>query len=151
MGMFLNENPWAFTLGLIGNISCLGVFLAPLPTFFKVVKMKSTEGFQSIPCLAALFSSLIWIYASVKPDTLLLITINSFGCVIDTIYIAIYIIYSPKQSRMQTLILVLINFGVFCTALFLSQFFASGSNRVQVLGWFCVVFCVTVFAAPLII
>lgn len=74
------------------------------PTFFRVYKKKSTEGFQSVPYVFALFSATIWIYyASLKSDEMLLITINGFGCVIETIYIAMYITFAPKQARVPPL------------------------------------------------
>lgn len=72
------------------------------PTFYRVCKKKSTEGFQSVPYVAALFSAMLWIfYAYVKTGETLLITINSFGCVIETIYLAIFLTYCPKKARVN--------------------------------------------------
>ncbi|KAG5230370.1 hypothetical protein OIU76_022406 [Salix suchowensis] len=151
MASFSTHSPWIFTFGLLGNFVSFVVFLAPIPTFLRICKKKTTEGFQSLPYVVALFSAMIWLYyASLKSDALLLITINSFGCFIETIYIALYIAYAPKQARTATLrMLMLLNFGGFCSILLLSHFFVKGSNRVQVLGWFCVILSVSVFAAPL--
>ncbi|XWS51467.1 hypothetical protein CRYUN_Cryun12cG0178800 [Craigia yunnanensis] len=142
---------WAFVFGILGNVVSFLISLAPLPTFIRVCKKKSTEGFQSIPYVVSLFSAMLWIYyAFVKPGAFLLITINSFGCVVETVYIAVYIAYAPKQARMSTLrILLLLNFGGFCSILLLSHFLAKGSNRVQLLGWICVAFATSVFLAPL--
>ena len=49
---------------------------------------------------------MLWIYyALVKKDaSLLLITINSFGCVIETIYLAIFLVYAPSKTRVLLLI-----------------------------------------------
>ncbi|XP_021286574.1 bidirectional sugar transporter SWEET12-like [Herrania umbratica] len=151
MGVFATDNPWVFISGLLGNISSFVVFLAPLPTFIRVCKKKSTEGFQSVPYVVALFSAMLWMYyAFVKSGAFLLVTINSFGCFVETAYIAIYIAYAPKQARMFTLrILLLMNFVGFCSILLVSRFLAKGSNRAQVLGWICVAFATSVFAAPL--
>ncbi|XP_068666089.1 bidirectional sugar transporter SWEET14-like [Aristolochia californica] len=151
MAIFTIHHPWAFTFGLLGNFVSFLVYLAPLPTFYKIYKKKSTEGFQSVPYVAALFSAMLWIYyAFLKTNAYLLITINSVGCVIETIYIALYLGYAPKKARMYTAkLLLLLNLCAFGLILLLTQFLAKGSNRVCVLGWVCVGFSVSVFAAPL--
>ncbi|KAK7411017.1 hypothetical protein VNO78_02349 [Psophocarpus tetragonolobus] len=142
----------SFVFGVLGNIASFVCFLAPLPTFYRVCKKKSTEGFQSIPYVAALFSAMLWIfYAYEKTGETLLITINAFGCVIETIYLAIFITYCPKKVRISTLrIIVLLNFGGFCTIVLLTHLLAKrNQGRVKLLGWICVVFATSVFAAPL--
>ncbi|WVZ20916.1 hypothetical protein V8G54_008238 [Vigna mungo] len=147
----MSHSPLSFLFGVLGNVTSFVCFLAPLPTFYRVCKKKSTEGFQSIPYVAALFSAMLWIfYAYVKTGETLLITINSFGCVIETIYLAIFITYCPKKVRMSTLrMIVLFNFGGFCTIVLLTHLLAKGAGRVKLLGWICVVFATSVFAAPL--
>ncbi|KAK4569144.1 hypothetical protein RGQ29_004513, partial [Quercus rubra] len=185
--MVSTHSPLVFAFGILGNIISFTVFLAPVPTFIRICKKKSTEGFQSVPYLVALFSAMLWLYyASLKSNEILLITANTIGCVVETIYIAIYIVFAPKQARVlnRTLslpvslsmyllllllffgtyicynlnhifpiftlrLLVLMNFGGFCSTLLLSHFLAQGETRVRVLGWVCVAFSVSVFAAPL--
>ena len=50
--------------------------------------------------MVALFSAMVWLYyASLKSNEILLITANTIGCVVETIYIAIYIAFAPKQAR----------------------------------------------------
>ncbi|KAG6475451.1 hypothetical protein ZIOFF_064671 [Zingiber officinale] len=94
------DHPLAFAFGIIGSIISFMVYLAPLPTFYRVYRMRSTEGFQSVPYVVALFSAMLWIYyAIVKTDATLLITINAFGCFIETFYTAIYLIYAPRAMR----------------------------------------------------
>ncbi|KAF4371468.1 hypothetical protein F8388_001996, partial [Cannabis sativa] len=81
--------------GVIGNIVSFMVFLAPIPTFHKIYKR-----FQSLPYLIELLSSMLWIYyALLHKGVLLLITINSFGCVIETIFIGLFIFYAPKKFK----------------------------------------------------
>ncbi|XP_038895215.1 bidirectional sugar transporter SWEET12-like [Benincasa hispida] len=150
---FNTHNPAAFTFGLLGNIISFIVFLAPVPTFMRICKKKSTEGFQSVPYVVALFSAMLWLYyASFNPNETLLITINSVGCLIETLYIAIFIVFAPKQIRVSTLrFVLLLNFGGFCIILLVTHFLVHGSNRVKVVGWICVAFSISVFAAPLTI
>lgn len=149
--MFDNNNPGVLTFGLLGNIVSFIVFLAPIPTFYRIWKKKSTEGFSSVPYVVSLFSAMLWIYyATLKSNVFLLITINAFGCFIETLYIGIFLAYGTKQARIAALrLLILMNFGGFCAILLLSHFLAQGANRIKVLGWICLTFSVSVFAAPL--
>ncbi|KAK6117787.1 hypothetical protein DH2020_048474 [Rehmannia glutinosa] len=94
---------------------------------------------------------MLWIYyAFLKPDTTLLITINSVGFFIQTIYICFYLFYAPKSSRLQTVMLLLL-LNVFGLGLIvvLTQFLAKGSTRADIVGWICLVFSLCVFVAPL--
>lgn len=74
----------------------------------------------------------------------------------------IYIVYPPffplalkvmnenDELQMFTLrMLLLVDGVVFFSILLLIQFLTKGSNRVEFLGWICVVFATSVFAAPL--
>ncbi|KAK9120159.1 hypothetical protein Scep_018252 [Stephania cephalantha] len=121
------------------------------PTFYRIYKKKSTEGFQAVPYVVALFSAMLWIYyAFLKSDAYLLITINSVGCVIETIYITMFMAYATRKARVQTAkLLLLLNLGLFCLILLLTLLLAKGPNRVRILGWVCVTFATSSFAAPL--
>ncbi|XP_071710049.1 bidirectional sugar transporter NEC1-like [Rutidosis leptorrhynchoides] len=137
--------------GLLGNVVSFMVFLAPIPTFYKVYKKKSTEGFQSAPYVVGLFSAMLWIYyALLKSNVLLLITINSVGCFIETLYIVFFLFYAPKKARMESLklIVLLIVFG-FGSIVGLTQIFTSGVTRGVIVGWICLIFSLCVFVAPL--
>ncbi|KVI06158.1 bidirectional sugar transporter SWEET12-like [Cynara cardunculus var. scolymus] len=137
--------------GVLGNIVSFMVFLSPLPTFYKVYKKKSTEGFQSAPYVIGLFSAMLWIYyALLKTNAMLLITINSVGCFIQGFYICFFLFYAPKKAKMECVklivLLVIVGFGLI---LLLTQFLASGINRSVIVGWICLVFSLCVFVAPL--
>ncbi|WVZ75269.1 hypothetical protein U9M48_023341 [Paspalum notatum var. saurae] len=147
----LEQQTWAFTFGILGNIISLMVFLSPLPTFYRVYRKKSTEGFLSTPYVVTLFSCMLWIfYALLKSGAELLVTINGVGCVIETAYIAMYLVYAPKAARVLTARMVLgLNVGVFGLVALVTMVPFRGSLRVHVLGWICVSVALTVFAAPL--
>nr|AYV91996.1 SWEET13c [Saccharum spontaneum] len=145
------QHPWAFAFGLLGNVISFMTFLAPIPTFYRIYKTKSTAGFQSVPYVVALFSAMLWIfYALIKSNETFLITINAAGCVIETIYIVMYFVYAPKKAKMFTAkIMLLLNVGVFGAILLLTLLLFKGDKRVVMLGWICVGFSVSVFVAPL--
>lgn len=151
MAMFDLHHPWLFVFGVLGNVISILVFLAPVPAFRRICKEKSTMGFQSVPYVVALFSSMLWMYyAFIKKNAILLVSINSFGCIVETIYISIFIIYASKEARRQTVQLLVLLIGGLYTIIFLITLFPlSGALRVQVVGWICVTVAVSVFAAPL--
>ncbi|KAJ4728841.1 Bidirectional sugar transporter SWEET [Melia azedarach] len=143
----------ATAFGLLGNIISFLVSLAPLPTFYQIYKKKSTEGFQSVPYVISLFSAMLWIYyALLKENALFLITINSVCAVIQFGYISAYLFYAPKKARILTVKLFLLfnvfGFGAICLLTF---FLAKGTTREKILGYACMVFALSVFAAPLCI
>lgn len=85
-------------------MSLIKYFVNFRPTFYKIYKKKSTEGFQSVPYVVGLFSAMLWIYyAFLKPDTTLLITINSVGCFIQTFYICFFLFYATKKAKVRTI------------------------------------------------
>ncbi|KAE8725080.1 Bidirectional sugar transporter SWEET14 [Hibiscus syriacus] len=137
----------------IRNVVSFMVSLAPLPTFYQIYKKKTSEGFQSLPYVVSLFSAMLWIYyALLKKDAMLLITINTFCCFIQTFYIVTYFYYGPKKEKLVTLKLILVfnvlGFGV----IFFSTYFLRDLKiRLEVLGYICMAFALSVFAAPLAI
>ncbi|KAJ0833782.1 putative SWEET sugar transporter [Helianthus annuus] len=94
---------------------------------------------------------MLWIYyAMLKTNVLLLITINSFGIVIETVYIVFFLFYAPKKARMESLkLIILLIFVGFGLIVVLTQFLASGVTRGVIVGWICLVFSLCVFVAPL--
>ncbi|KAL6505081.1 Bidirectional sugar transporter sweet14 [Orobanche gracilis] len=99
----------AYAFGILGNIVSFLVYLAPVPTFYRIFKKKSTEGFQAVPYAVALFSAMIYLYyAFLKQNEIILITINSVGFVMEITYLTIYMIYATKISRVFTTKLLLV-------------------------------------------
>ena len=77
-------------------------YIISRPTFYQIYKKKTSEGFQSIPYVVSLFSAMLWIYyALLKKDAMLLITINTFCCFIQTFYTVTYFYYGPKKEKVN--------------------------------------------------
>ncbi|KAL3716679.1 hypothetical protein ACJRO7_008292 [Eucalyptus globulus] len=147
MAIFSTNKPWAFAFGLLGNLIYFVVFLAPM-----VCKRNLTKGFQSVMYVVSLLSAILWLYYACinsESNDFLLITVNSVGCVIETIYIALYLAYAPKEAKVFIVKLMVTGFGAFCSFLILSCLLTKASTTVQLLGWLCVGFSVSVFAALL--
>lgn len=83
-------------------------FLIYRPTFYRIYKRKSTEGFQSIPYSVSLFSAMLYLYyAYLKDNEILLITINSFGFGIELMYLIVFMTYATRESKVYTFIIYL--------------------------------------------
>ncbi|KAK4758112.1 hypothetical protein SAY87_019413 [Trapa incisa] len=122
------------------------------PTFYRIWKKKSTEGFHSLPYLVTLFNSTLWLYyALIKGNAILLITINSIGCLLETVYIVLYLAYAPRHVRKSTVkYFVLMNLGAFSFFILVARYATHDrQTRAMVLGWICVAVSVCVFAAPM--
>ncbi|CAN4093124.1 unnamed protein product [Withania somnifera] len=142
----------AFAFGILGNGVSFLVYLSPLPTFYRIYKRKSTEGFQSIPYSVSLFSAMLYLYyAYLKDYEILLITINGFGTGIELIYLTIFLMYATRESKIFTLrLLLLFNILVLGGIVVLTYLLAKNNElRISIVGWICAVFSVSVFAAPL--
>lgn len=72
-------------------------------TFRRIVKHKSTEEFESLPYICALLSACLWTYYGiVKPGAFLVATVNGFGIVVETIYVALFLIFAPPKMKVTT-------------------------------------------------
>ncbi|XP_047336391.1 bidirectional sugar transporter SWEET17 [Impatiens glandulifera] len=141
----------SFIIGIIGNILSVLVFLAPIDTFWKIVKNKSTEEFKIFPYVTALLSSCQWVYYGViSPDGLLVATVNGFGIFVESIFILLFLIYAPSRMRMKRAYLVaFLNVGVFATILLVTQLALEEYDRLIVIGCLCVGLNIIMYASPL--
>ncbi|KAK4798680.1 hypothetical protein SAY86_031006 [Trapa natans] len=148
---FLSVHVLAFIFGLLGNIVSFLVFLAPVPTFVTIMKKKSSDGFQSIPYVVALSSSLLWLYYGfLKTNSIMIISISAIGIALEIAYLTIYVIYASRDAKILLLkLLVLFNVVGNGIMLVLTLLLLKGAQRVNAVGWICAAFNLAVFAAPL--
>ncbi|GMH31521.1 hypothetical protein Nepgr_033364 [Nepenthes gracilis] len=95
---------------------------------------------------------MLWIfYAFFDTNSTFLITINSFGCFIEALYIAIFLFYGTKETRISTTrLIMLMNVGGFGFIVFIVLVVAKDEQlRTKILGWICLIFSLCVFVAPL--
>ncbi|XP_012832648.1 PREDICTED: bidirectional sugar transporter N3-like [Erythranthe guttata] len=90
--------------GYLGVVISVFVYLAPVLTFIKIYGEKSTVGYSVMPYTVALMSSGIWLYyGAIEKDGHLLIGVNAFGCVVERVYIIMYIVYSPPHRQVRAI------------------------------------------------
>lgn len=92
------------------------------PTFYKIYKRKTSEGFQALPySMGLLCASLLLYYALLQSGKFLIITINIIGSVFQITYLTLFIIYSPRTEKVTALSLSMahiasrLSFQIFCS------------------------------------
>ncbi|CAD6341634.1 unnamed protein product [Miscanthus lutarioriparius] len=71
-------------------------------TFRRIVRNKSTEDFRWLPYVTTLLSTSLWtFYGLLKPggSGLLVITVNGAGAALEAVYVTLYLIYAPRETK----------------------------------------------------
>ncbi|KAL6315755.1 hypothetical protein AAG906_007181 [Vitis piasezkii] len=141
-----------FTFGIFGNATALFLFLAPLITFKRIIKSKSTEQFSGIPYVMTLLNCLLSAWYGlpfVSKNNILVSTINGTGAAIEIIYVLIFIAYSIKKERAKILGLFIFVLSVFGVVVFVSLFALHGHSRKLFCGLAATIFSIIMYASPL--
>ncbi|KAK3018552.1 hypothetical protein RJ639_003909 [Escallonia herrerae] len=87
---------------------------------------------------------------AVHPDSLLVVTINGTGFVIELLYVTIFVVYSSwgKRKKIGIALLVELIFMLIVTFITL-HFFHDTKSRSMVVGILCVVFNIIMYTSPL--
>uniref|UniRef100_A0ACD5XDD4 Uncharacterized protein n=1 Tax=Avena sativa TaxID=4498 RepID=A0ACD5XDD4_AVESA len=140
-------------VGILGNIISLGLFLTPVPTFWTIIEKKDAGEFSPDPYLATLVNCILWVFYGlpfVHPNSMLVLTINGTGLVIESIYIAIF--FSLASSKKRTRILLVLGaVAVFMVGLVLVVLLGADTyeERSLIVGTICVIAGTAMYAAPL--
>ncbi|XP_044499627.1 bidirectional sugar transporter SWEET17-like [Mangifera indica] len=142
----------SFYLGVIGNVISVLVFLSPARTFWRILKHKSTENFESLPYICTLLNSSLWTYYGIiRPGEYLVATVNGFGALVEAVFVILFLIYAPsKQIRDRTAVLVgILDVGFLATAILVTRLALQGELRTIALGFICAGLNVVTYASPL--
>ncbi|KAL0454782.1 UNVERIFIED_CONTAM: Bidirectional sugar transporter SWEET17 [Sesamum latifolium] len=140
-----------FFVGVIGNIISVLMFLSPVKTFVRVVKSGSTEEFESLPYICTLLNSSLWTYYGIiKPGSYLVSTVNGFGVVVETIYIALFLFFAPPRKKSRTAILLgVVDIGFFAAAVSVTYLLLHGDMRINAIGFLSSGLNIIMYASPL--
>ncbi|CAD5188446.1 bidirectional sugar transporter SWEET4 [Musa acuminata AAA Group] len=140
-------------VGILGNAIALGLFLSPVPTFVKIWKKGSVQEFSPIPYVATLLNCMMWVVYGlpmVHPHSMLVITINGSGLVIELSYVLLFIVYSSGGKRLKVLVMLLAETAfVGVVALLVLTLAHTHERRSMIVGVLCVFFGTMMYAAPL--
>ncbi|XP_058212491.1 bidirectional sugar transporter SWEET17-like [Rhododendron vialii] len=141
----------SLVIGVIGNVISVLMFLSPMSTFWRIIKQRSTEEFESLPYICTLLNSSLWTYYGLmKSGELLVATVNGFGIVVEAIYLSIFLIYAPQNTRAKTAILVgILDVGFLAVAIMVTQLALKGDNRIDAMGIMGAGLNIIMYASPL--
>ena len=74
------------------------------PVFWRIIKAKDVEEFKPDPYLATLLNCMLWVFYGlpiVHPNSILVVTINGIGLVVEGSYLIIFFIYSTNNKRVR--------------------------------------------------
>jgi len=149
----LSTNAIRNIVGIIGNVLSFGLFLSPVPTFVKIWKRKAVEDFSAIPYLATVLNCMLWVFYGlpvVRPNSILIVTINGVGLVLEAIYLIIFFIYAPNRSRLKVLKILAVEL-VFMGGVIAGVIAGAHTHekRIFIVGILCVIFGTCMYASPL--
>lgn len=141
-----------FIFGIFGNVTALFLFLSPMITFWRIIKIKSTEQFSGVPYVSCLLNCLLSAWYGlpfISPHNLLVSTINGTGALIETIYVLTFLVYAPKKIKAKIFSLfmvVIVGFGIIAL---ISVLALHGHTRKLFCGLAATVFSICMYASPL--
>uniref|UniRef100_A0A5B7AZD2 Bidirectional sugar transporter SWEET n=1 Tax=Davidia involucrata TaxID=16924 RepID=A0A5B7AZD2_DAVIN len=149
----MNADAIRTIIGIIGNVTSLFLYLSPIPTFHKIWKAKSVQEFKPDPYLATVLNCAMWVFYGlpfVHPNSLLVVTINGTGFVIEILYVTIFFIYSNWTKRRKMIIVLLIElvFMAIIVLITLTQLHGT-KRRSMFIGILCIVFNIIMYTSPL--
>lgn len=124
------------------------------PTFVGIWKKGSVEQYSPAPYLAALINCMIWVLYGlpmVHPHSILVVTVNGAGTVIEFVYLIIFLMYSSdKKQRLKVLIILLVELIFMAILTILVLTLAHGTKtRSLVVGIGGICFNIMMYASPL--
>lgn len=113
------------------------------------------EQYSAAPYLATLVNCMVWtLYGlpMVHPNSILVVTINGSGCIIELIFVTLFLIYSGGKKRLKVLLwllleLIFISVLTFITLTKVHTF----KKRSAIVGTTCILFNIMMYASPLAI
>lgn len=138
--------------GILGNIFGILLFMAPMITFKRIIRKRSTEQFSSIPYAIALLNCLLSVWYSlpfVSPDNLLVTIVNSIGAGLEATYVLIFLIFAPKKEKAKICGCLFVVLSIFSCLALVSLSAFHGNKRKLLCGFAFTVSCIMMYGSPL--
>ncbi|KAM5160360.1 sugar transporter SWEET1 isoform 2-T2 [Callospermophilus lateralis] len=120
----------------------LGMFSTGLSDLRHMQMTRSVDSVQFLPFLTTDINNLSWLSYGVLKGDGTLIVVNAVGAVLQTLYILVYLHYSPQKTA-TLLGVLLMGYGYFWLLV------PDQEAQLQQLGLFCSVFTISMYLSPL--
>ncbi|GLJ49610.1 hypothetical protein SUGI_1052510 [Cryptomeria japonica] len=139
-------------IGIIGNITCMALYLSPIPTFKRIIKEKDTGQFSAFTYVCSLFKCLLWtLYGLpiITDNNITIATMNGIGIAFEMVYVLIYLVYAPQAEKIRVGAMEAASLTSFFVLAACVVTVVPKSRRSLILGVFCVALNILMYAAPL--
>ncbi|XP_013610086.1 PREDICTED: bidirectional sugar transporter SWEET3-like isoform X3 [Brassica oleracea var. oleracea] len=145
------------SVGILGNGASLLLYTAPVLTFSRVFKKKSTEEFSCLPYVMTLFNCLIYTWYGLPIvshcwENFPLVSINGVGIVLESIFIFVYFCYASPKEKIKVGVIfvpVIVVFGL--TTAISAVVFEDHRHRKSFVGSVGLVASISMYGSPLIV
>ncbi|XP_019415371.1 PREDICTED: bidirectional sugar transporter SWEET3-like isoform X2 [Lupinus angustifolius] len=143
-------------VAVMGNIASVSLYAAPITTFRRVIRKKSTEEFSCIPYIIGLLNCLIFTWyglpvVSNKWENFPLVTVNGVGIVLELSYVLIYFCYASSKGKAKVAMIAIPILLVFCITVTVSAFaFHDNEHRKLLVGSVGLCVSVAMYGSPLV-
>ncbi|XP_021291822.1 bidirectional sugar transporter SWEET3 [Herrania umbratica] len=143
-------------VGIMGNASSLLLYAAPILTFSRVIRKRSTEDFSCIPYIGALLNCLLYTWyglpvVSYKWENFPVVTINGLGIILELSFIFIYFWFASTRGKIKVGVVTTPVILVSCITAIISAFvFHDHHHRKAFVGTVGLVASVAMYCAPLV-
>ncbi|KAL2527408.1 Bidirectional sugar transporter SWEET3 [Abeliophyllum distichum] len=144
-------------VGILGNAASLLLYAAPILTFSRVIRNKSTEEFSCVPYILALMNCFLYTWyglpiVSYQWENFPVVTINGLGILLELSFIGLYFYFASSNGKKKVAILTIPVIIVFCITAILSTFvFHDHPHRKAFVGSIGLVASVAMYGSPLVV
>ncbi|XP_073315690.1 bidirectional sugar transporter SWEET3 isoform X2 [Primulina huaijiensis] len=144
-------------VGILGNAASMLLYAAPILTFSRVIRKRSTEEFSCTPYIIALLNCLLYTWyglpvVSYKWENFPVVTINGLGILLEFSFIMIYLYFASANRKRKVVMLTIPVTLVFCFTAILSAFvFHDHHHRKMFVGSIGLAASITMYGSPLVV
>ncbi|CAL1390996.1 unnamed protein product [Linum trigynum] len=99
-------------IGVMGNVTSLLLYSAPIFTFARVIKRKSTEEYSCVPYIIALLNCLLYTWyglpiVSYRWENFPVATINGLGILLEFSFVLVYLWFASTREKIKVAVILI--------------------------------------------